>query len=112
MKIKVIEVIVNGETKYLSSEPSIFSDCLVDDPLQAINFLVEPARATYLRSPSREYDIDTTIKNALDSLRMPNDAWYAKSGLSVEACYTVEFEIEMKEVDRKIGRMPHRNAVQ
>lgn len=106
MKIKVIEVVVNGETKYLGTDQAgAFNSELVDHPMQAHDFLAVPGWA---RRTCRggQYSPDEAVADALNGLRLEKDAWFAKSGLLVDACYTVEFEVDIREVDRKIGRLP------
>ena len=107
MKIKVIEVVVDGKTKFLGSEStSQFTANLVDHPADAHNFLVEsPSKLGFSRLGA-DYDPDAAIMRTLQGLRLPNDAGFAKSGLAVDACYTVEFEIQLVETVRKIGRLP------
>ena len=110
MKIKVIEVAVSvGAVKavrYVSAEPSVFANCLVEDPLQAINFLVQPRD----HRSSKPYDPDVAIRNVMDSLRLPNDSWYSMSGVCVDAIFITEFDVEVTETYRAPGRNAHASA--
>jgi hypothetical protein len=92
MKVKVIEIIVQGQKCYLV-DPSIFGN-----PSTTTDFL----KAT-------NYDgQDEALKQDLDVLRVEGDGWYARSGLPVDALpEVVEIEIQAIELSRTQGRQMH-----
>lgn len=89
MKLKLVEVQINGEKQYLV-EPTIFAEKTVTkNPLEAKNY----------------NEKDNELLQDLDVLFVNGDEVYARSGLKVDNVpMIVELEIQVKEVSRTLGR--------
>lgn len=92
MKLKVIEIIVQGQKCYLV-DPSIFGN---------------PSTTTDLMQAKNYEGQDEALKQDLDILRVEGDGWYARSGLLVDALpEVVDIEIQTVELSRRRGREMH-----
>lgn len=104
MKIKVIEIVRDGESFYLTSTSCW--DEQTKNPLEATNYLENPNK-TQLYRGTAVYDPDLAIQSALQGIRLKDDNGYAKSGVYADECFVVEFTIEDPVVNsRVVGRLP------
>lgn len=87
--IKVVEVLLSGKKRYLIN-PSIFHpQSTTENPLNATNYLGEPAH----------------LERDLHVLVLPDDTFMAKSGLRVDSVPLVkEYVIYVTEVSSYVGR--------
>ena len=91
VKLKVIEVMIDGEKKYVSST-SIFGKKPTTNPLEATNYI----------------DNEFQLKHDIEDLVIKGDTMYARSGLRIdEAPVIVEMEIQIsfQELKRTTGRL-------
>lgn len=109
MKILVIEVKRGEEVGYLAGTSCLDLNSVVDNPLEAINYLVEPKqRDKYVaKYVGKDYSPDTSAQHALQGLHLTGDAWYGRSSVHADSACIVELEVEFKETKRSEPRPPN-----
>lgn len=96
--IRVIEVTSQGKVYYVAANSCLVERHVVENPVMAINFAGQP---------------EIEIHHALSNIAVrPGDDYWAKSGIRSDTLpQIVEFEVEVKEVSRQVGRDYHKAYV-
>lgn len=92
MKIKVLEVMHNGNVSYLGAADRISKQFLVSSPTAAINFEIE--------EHARQ------LPRYLKMIRIPGDTIFSMMSFPADAIALVDIEVQVQELSRSVARAP------